>query len=185
MRSNFSVYAMRQTAPTITFRSTSPSPTLEALIAGLARTVPVQDNRPIAAKSRAALLGLLDVVPDEDSGGVVQMAGKPSVETEHSAPMEHISSAANDPPLPEKAKAAGLAGRQQALAEISVASGATQGEAFGEAEQVEAMIEAAEPDASDAGASGMGIEQFCAHLRVVIEGAERLAPRQLPSLAAE
>ena len=164
---------------------TSSSPTLEALIAGLARTVPVQDNRPLADKSREALLGLLDVVPDQDSGEAVSTTLRPSVETEHSAPMEHVSSAADNPPLPEKAKRGGPPGRQQALAEIAVASGASQGEAFGEAEQVAAMVEEAGSERPHGSASDLNVEQFCNHLRVVIEGAERLAPRQLPSLAAE
>ena len=164
---------------------TSSSPTLEALIAGLGRTVPVQDNRPIADKAHEALLGLLDVVADQDIGEVVSPAGRASIETEHSAPMEHVSSAINNPPLPEKAKRGGLPGRQQALAEIAVASGASQGEAFGEAEQVAALAEEGILNERSANESGLSVEQFCAHARVVIEAAERLAPRRLPSLAAE
>ena len=163
---------------------TSFSPTLDALMAGLARTIPVQDNRPIADKSYEALLGLLDVVPEQDSSEVMPAAGKPVVETEHSAPMEHVSSAANDPPLPEKAKYTGPAGRQQALAEIAVASGASEGEAFGEAEQIVAIIEDAVPDRPDVNEAGQSLEQFCDHLRAAIQGAEQLTLRQLPSLEA-
>ena len=47
------------------------------------------------------------------------------------------------------------------------------------------MVEEADSERPHGSVSDLNVEEFCNNLRVVIEGAERLAPRQLPSLAAE
>lgn len=165
----------------------APSPTLEALIHQLGRRLEERSDMPLQTRVYHAIQGVLDVTPDEDlrPRPVKALAGSGTdvADTEHSAPIEHVSAPNPALPAPSAPRSPPPAAVMEGLAEVSVASGASPAEAQIEAEAVAGVIDPA-PQSSAVTLAPLAPEAFRAHLDTLIASAEAVTSRAAPNLQA-
>lgn len=162
----------------------SPSPTLDALFQGLGNRVRDPGNAPLDARVHQAILDLVDVLPDVEAVPVRGTSAAVTIDTEHSAPMEHVSTPDPAAPPPSPPTHSSPPEKVRGLDEIAIASGASPAEARAE---TEALLGAAEQGAIEEHGGvdpSLTVEQFCRHVDALISFADEVAPRPLPSLAA-
>ena len=166
---------------------TPPSPTLDALIHRLGQRVSELGDVAFEQRVQMAVLDLLHVDQDTEPTRSHAPSARPDAQvfnTEHSAPMEHVSVLDGGSPVSITAAAAHDLARLEGLTEIAIASGASPAEARAETDEALTVMEHPALIGGPHSLIPLSPEAFREHLSALTTLAEGVASRPAPILAA-
>ena len=130
---------------TALLQAVTPSPTLDALIAGFAHRLIEHPEQDFGVTARSAILGLIDVQPSpgEAPKPVTAAADGSVAETEYSIMVKSTGAPASAAPIPDTARKAAAPDTASAISDVEGDFGASPAEADARMNQTVAMREAA------------------------------------------
>ena len=166
----------------------APSPTLEAMIHQFARRAGAKDASPLDECARQAILDLVDVTPDASpalspKAGVGGATGD-VVESEHSAPMDHVGASDGKPPPRRSPRKRPSPAIVEGLNKISIASGASPAEARAETDAVLGITEEARETSGAIRLAAISPAQLRGHIDALSAMFEAVPARAMPQMRA-